>query len=242
MSYKKAVVFILIGLFGFGHIYDNRLIYKVLEITDYGNGSKNIFRISCETNCTTMFVLPKGETIADIIEPTGNWVINCDNRRFVYVVPMRKGIHTSLDLITKSSKIYSFILEEISKSGSGDGIIKKVLIRNLTRFKDSDKKGKYQDKSSKMVPKENPSNGRYKIKGKYFKIEKVEDNGILTRIYIGKSQVRPAVFIKKRGRRSGFEPVRYVDNGEILTVHRVIGKGESIILKKGKYESIVRRK
>ena len=82
----------------------------------------------------------------------------------------------------------------------------------------------------------------YKIRDKYFMIRNVEDDGIFTRIYLGKSQIRPAVFIRKRGKSSRYEPVRYEDTGEMYVIHRVIKKDESIVLKTGKIESTIRRK
>ncbi len=240
MTIRKLILLVMITLTGLNLLSGVQRQYKVLNVVCDGRNGTSILKIGCETNCTTMFVLPPDEMIADIIEPTGEWVINCDNKRFVYVVPVKRGIHTSLDLITRNSKIYSFILEEVSKRGRDSDVVKKVIIRENISYFNSD------TKSIKPVPKYKLNNrrinDRYRIKDKNFRIEKVEDDGILTKIYLPMSQIRPAVFIRGKGKRSKLEPVRYSDMEGCYIVHRVISKKEMIILKSGKFESTIRRK
>ncbi len=235
LTLMVAILFILDPLFGSG------LNYKVVDVYFNGNRDREIRKILCETSCTTMFVLPKSEVIADIIEPTGEWIINCDNKRFVYVVPAKRGIHSSLDIITKNSKIYSFILEEISGQITSSGVVKKVMIgerffssNNVENRMDFSKR----DKIKRTVRNENSN---YKIRDKFFKVTKVVDDGITTKIYFGLSRVRPAVFVRKKG-KSGYEPVRYHDNGKFYIVHRIINRKEVIVLKVGRYEAKIRRR
>ena len=238
MNTKKISVFLSITLSGFLLISAARFNYIVMDAFYNRNGGKKIFRVGCETNCTTMFVLPPDELIADIIEPTGDWIINCDNKRFVYVVPSRRGVHTSLDLITKRKKIYSFILEELSGMGTGREVVKKVNIREgISRLNSIEKEIPHEDEFDDWANKR--INDRYRIRDKYFSVDKVEDNGIVTRIYIPGSRIRPAVFVKKKGKRSKLGPVRYIDSGEFYIVHRILRKGERIVLKSGKLESFI---
>ncbi len=240
MKIRKLILLVMISITGLNLLSGEQRQYKVLNVVCDGRSGRNILKIGCETNCTTMFVLPPDEMIADIIEPTGEWIINCDNKRFVYVVPVKRGIHTSLDLITRNSKIYSFILEEVSIRNRDSDVVKKVVIRERISYFNSDKE--IPDKGSGYALNNRSINTRYKIKDKNFKIEKVEDDGILTKIYLPLSQVRPAVFIREKGKRSKYEPVRYSDMENYYIVHRVIRKNEMIILKAGKYESTIRRK
>jgi len=240
MTIRKLMLLVMISITGLSLLSGGRFQYKVLNVVCDGRGGKNILKIGCETNCTTMFVLPPDEMIADIIEPTGEWIINCDNKRFVYVVPVKQGIHTSLDLITRNSKIYSFILEEISKRNGDPDVVKKVIIRERISYFNSDKVNTVP--GSGYILNSRSINNRYKIRDKNFKIEKVEDDGILTKIYLPLSQIRPAVFIREKGKRSKLEPVRYSDMENYYIIHRIIRKNEMIILKAGKYESTIRRK
>jgi len=241
MTTKKKIAFLSIILQGFFLISAGNFKYIVMNALYDWNGEKKIFRIGCETNCTTMFVLPPDELIADIIEPTGDWIINCDNRRFVYVVPAKRGIHTSLDLITKRSKIYSFILEELSGKGLNREVVKKVNIREgISRLNMPVKK--FRDEQDFDGWENGRINDGYRIRDKNFLVKKVEDNGIVTRIYIPGSRVRPALFFRKKGKRSKLEPVRYIDSGEFYIVHKILRKGEKLILKSGKLESLISKR
>ena len=241
MTTKKMLIFLSISLSGVLLILAGDFNYIVMNAFYDWNGGKKIFRIGCETNCTTMFVLPADELIADIIEPTGDWIINCDNRRFIYVVPARKGIHTSLDLITKKSKVYSFILEELSGKRTNRDVVKKVNIREgISRLNMMEKETPIEQHIDEWE--RGRINDRYKIRDKNFLVEKVEDNGIVTRIYISGSRIRPAVFMRAKGKRSKLEPVRYIDSGEFYIVHKILRKGEMIVLKSGKLESLISKR
>ncbi|MCK4889263.1 MAG: TrbG/VirB9 family P-type conjugative transfer protein, partial [Candidatus Aminicenantes bacterium] len=119
-------------------------------------------------------------------------------------------------------------------------VVKKVVIRERISYFNPDKE--IPDQGTGYVLNNRSINTRYKIRDKNFKIEKVEDDGILTKIYLPLSQIRPAVFIREKGKRSKYEPVRYSDMENYYIVHRIIRKNEMIILKAGKYESTIRRK
>lgn len=222
-------------------LFGSRFEYSIQTCYFPCNKSGEICRINCEVNCTTTFILPEGESVSEIIEPTGSWRVNSDNRRFVYVVPDKKGIHTSLDIITKKDEIYSFILEEISGNHSGGEIIKQVRIMG--------EKGKFfrltKRLAIKKVVPEKPEykklRYRYRIRDKYFFISEVYDDGIFTTINIGRSQLRPAIFVNKKRGKPHPEVVRYVDNGKEYIVHRVLETGEYFVLKYGKKESLIGR-
>jgi hypothetical protein len=221
--------------------FGNELTYKVIDTVFKGEEGRQIVRISCEVRCTTMFILPEQEMVADIIEPTGDWIVNCDSRRYIYVVPLKRGIHTSLDIVTGASRVYSFILEEVSGRARPTEIVKKVLIRDsfyLRSGSQEDRGGR--DCRAGMSGR--PVYKGYKIEDRHFKISGVEDDGIVTRVYMGGSQVRPAVFLKEGRKSSRYEPVRYRDTGDHYLIQRVLGKNESFVLKTGKKESTIRRK
>ncbi len=203
---------------------------------------KRIFKIYCEVNCTTTLILPEDEEVSEIIEPTGEWRVNSNNKRYIYVVPDRKNIHTSLDIISKRGKIFSFILEEISGNIKKKKICKQVFInvssRDISYIKKNGRKKNYDD-LSRVTDKK--ISYRYRIRDKYFLITQVYDNGIFTVINLGKSQLRPALFIRNKKGKKRLEIVRYVDNGKEYMVHRVLDNSEYFVLKFGGKESIIGR-
>jgi len=241
MNKREVLLIILILAAAAGLAGAADVEYIVMTAVAGGEGGGKIFRVGCDVHCTTLFVLPRGEGIADIIEPTGEWIINCDNRRFIYVVPSRRRLRTSLDLITRERKIYSFILEEVSGRGSSRQVVKTVMIRNGIRRLDQNEEKKERESGGDDWGRSRV-NSRYKISDKYFHVTRVEDNGIVTRVYLPGSRVRPAVFIRSRKRKSRLEPVRYSDTGSFYVVHRILEKKEEIVLKSGKHESRIRRR
>jgi hypothetical protein len=58
---------------------------------------------------------------------------------------------------------------------------------------------------------------------------------------LGKSQLRPALFIRNKRGKKRLEIVRYVDNGNEYMVHRVLDNNEYFVLKFGRKESIIGR-
>ncbi len=249
---KIILIYINLILFGGSFLLDGNNFNYIVQITDFsGTNRDKIYTVFCEIDCTSTFILPVNESIAEIIEPTENWTISSDNKRFIYVVPDRQGIHTSLDIITKGSKVYSFILKEVSFKSGIKEIGKKILIvnkkRKLSKFIKTGNLNAVDHLlsgdlilSDKIARKRTYS--RYKIRDKYFFIEKVADDGIFTYMDLKQSQLRPVVFIRKKKRNSRLEPVKYFDTGAIYKIHRVINKSELIVLKLGRMESEIRRK
>ena len=69
-------------------------------------------------------------------------------------------------------------------------------------------------------------NSSYEIKDRHFSITKVCDDGIFTYIQLAKSQDRPAVYVGESNHQKKLEPVKYTDEGEYYTVHRVLQPGK----------------
>ena len=65
-------------------------------------------------------------------------------------------------------------------------------------------------------------NSNYDIKDERFKITKVSDDGIFTYIHLAKSQDRPVVYLGEKNDPKKLEPVKFTDEGEYYTVHRVV--------------------
>lgn len=70
--------------------------------------------ISTRLHYTTVFVLPKGERIMDLVcGDKANWTINgADGTNFAYIKPEKAGARTNLNLVAASGNVYSFLLSE----------------------------------------------------------------------------------------------------------------------------------
>jgi type IV secretion system protein VirB9 len=78
-------------------------------------GKEDIVPIHAKLRFSTLIVLPEDEEILDFT--TGDrefWIIN-GSHNLCYVHPAQAGIHSNLNLITASGRVYSFLLTEISR-------------------------------------------------------------------------------------------------------------------------------
>jgi type IV secretion system protein VirB9 len=81
-------------------------------------GKEDIVPIHAKLRFSTLIVLPEDEEILDFT--TGDrefWIIN-GSHNLCYVHPSQAGIHSNLNLITASGRVYSFLLTEISSEPS----------------------------------------------------------------------------------------------------------------------------
>ncbi len=238
-----SLILIFIFIFSIKPVFSVNYSYITRKCRFEKGGGERIYTIFCEKNCSITFILPIGETVSEVIEPTGEWRINSNGIRYVFVVPDRRRIHTSLDIITKQSAVYSFILREISGSQDKSEVTKKVLIvskQNGSIFKlrtgVGAKKAGEKDSEGKRIY------TGYKIKDKFFHIKSVYDDGRFTYIEMQKGEVRPALFLKKSRGKNNLETLRYTDNGTTYKVHRILNGKERLLFRIGKKESSVRRK
>ncbi|MGH9684195.1 MAG: TrbG/VirB9 family P-type conjugative transfer protein [Candidatus Acidiferrales bacterium] len=77
-------------------------------------GQDDIVTVHAKLRYSTLIVLPENEEILDFT--TGDkdfWIIN-GAHNLCYIHPAQAGIRSNLNLITASSHVYSFLLEEIS--------------------------------------------------------------------------------------------------------------------------------
>jgi hypothetical protein len=85
-------------------------------------------------------------------------------------------------------------------------------------------------------------NSNYEIRDQRFSITRVVDDQIFTYIQLAKSQNRPAVYIGKSPDLKKLEPVKYTDEGDYYTVHRVLSSSERLYLKLGDETSEIRKR
>ncbi|MCI0624638.1 MAG: TrbG/VirB9 family P-type conjugative transfer protein [Acidobacteria bacterium] len=76
-------------------------------------------------------------------------------------------------------------------------------------------------------------NSNYEVRDQKFSSTRVVDDKIFTYIQLVKSQNRPTVYIRKGPDLKKLEPIKYTDEGDYYTVHRVFSLSERLYLKLG---------
>src|ERR1700722_16235597 len=92
------------------------------RIVKYSN--EDIVPIRAKLRFSTLIILPDDEEILDFT--TGDkefWIIN-GAHNLCYIHPAQAGIHSNLNLITASGRVYSFLLTEISNEPNSEPDLK----------------------------------------------------------------------------------------------------------------------
>src|SRR5712691_3691991 len=90
----------------------------------------DIIPIRAKIRFSTLIVLPADEEILDFT--TGDkdfWIIN-GTHNLCFLHPAQAGIRSNVNLVTASGHVYSFLLTEISKEGSGEPDLKVFVTPN----------------------------------------------------------------------------------------------------------------
>jgi hypothetical protein len=81
-------------------------------------GDSDLPVIRTKLRFTTLIVLPEGEEISEVTcGDKEYWVIEGKDG-IVYVKPAKEGALTNVNVISKSKAVYSFLVQEISRSGN----------------------------------------------------------------------------------------------------------------------------
>ncbi len=92
---------------------------KVVSYSD-----RDIVAVKAKVRFTTLIVLPKNEQILDFTCGDKEfWIVN-GNQNFAYVKPAKAGSRTTLNLITASGNVYSFVLSEVSETNDPEPDLK----------------------------------------------------------------------------------------------------------------------
>jgi type IV secretion system protein VirB9 len=75
-------------------------------------GERDVIQVRTRVRFTTMIILPRHEQILDFVCGDKEfWIVN-GAQNFAYVKPAKAGARTSLNLVTASGNVYSFVLTE----------------------------------------------------------------------------------------------------------------------------------
>lgn len=222
-----------------------------------GLNSNKIYTIYCRIGFATAFEVPKGTEIREfVIGDPKLWKAEASGR-YGFVRPFKKGINTSLSIITTNDEIFVFDLVESDKTVVGKVIVEKD---NTNFFKNKVKR----EVATKVVEKEKiikaeyeakleaekekifkdllfSINKNYIVKNNVFQVGEVADNGVFTYITF-QGQDKPAVYVAKRNKKKNFEPVKYVEKDGYYEVHYILEPGEKFYLKLGEKVSYIKRK
>lgn len=204
-----------------------------------GENATRVYKVVTAVGVGTTFRLPEGLKIDDFVVTDPKGFHAESNGTIGIVTPLVPNKSTSVSIFTDNEKLFVFHLS----SEPSDTIDQLVIIQstNLQFFKDKVRTeaqklvkerveaGQAQlqsalDQNAKQVKEQMlfSLNSNYDIKDERFKITKVSDDGIFTYIHLAKSQDRPVVYLGEKNDPKKLEPVKFTDEGEYYTVHRVV--------------------
>jgi type IV secretory pathway VirB9-like protein len=208
-----------------------------------GENATRVYKVVTAIGVGTTFRLPEGLKIDDFVVTDPKGFHAESNGTIGIVTPLVPNKSTSVSIFTDNEKLFVFYLS----SEPSESVDQLVIIQssNLQFFKDKVRSeaqklvkerveaGQAQlqsalDQNAKQVKEQMlfSLNSNYDIKDERFKITKVSDDGIFTYIHLAKSQDRPVVYLGEKNDPKKLEPVKFTDEGEYYTVHRVVTQGE----------------
>jgi len=208
-----------------------------------GENATRVYKVVTAVGVGTTFRLPEGLKINDFVVTDPKGFHAESNGTIGIVTPLVPNKSTSVSIFTDNEKLFVFHLS----SEPSDTIDQLVIIQSsdLQFFKEKVRTEAHKlakerleatqaqlqsalDQNAKQVKEQLlfSLNSNYDIKDERFQITKVSDDRIFTYIHLAKSQDRPVVYVGEKNDPKKLEPVKYTDEGEYYTVHRVLTPGE----------------
>lgn len=232
------------------------------QVCDFdGDNADKVYKIVTVPGVGTTFRLPEGWKISDFVVTDSKSFHAESNGTIGIVTPLLPNKSTSVSIYTDNDKLFVFhVTSEPDAAGFVDQLVI-VQCSNLQFFSQKVRAevqrvtqsqlqaaetrcGASLDQKAQQVREQMlfSINSNYEVIGRYFSIEKVADDGIFTYIRLAKSQDRPVVYIGEKNDQKKLEPVKYTDEGEYYTIHRVLTSGEKhFFLKLGNLMTEIRR-
>jgi type IV secretory pathway VirB9-like protein len=224
-----------------------------------GENATRVYKVVTAVGIGTTFRLPGGLKISDFVVTDPKRFHAESNGTIGIVTPLVPNKSTSVSIFTDNEKLFVFHLS----SEPSDTVDQLVIIQssNLQFFRDKVRTEAHKlakeradaanaqlqsalDQNARQVKEQMllSLNSNYDIKDQHFKITKVSDDSIFTYIHLAKSQNRPVVYVGEKNEPKRLEPVKYTDEGEYYTVHRVLTREDrkSFFLKLGNEVSEIR--
>jgi type IV secretory pathway VirB9-like protein len=226
-----------------------------------GENADKVYKVVTAPGVGTTFRLPEGWKISDFVVTDPKSFHAESNGTIGIVTPLLPNKSTSVSLYTDNDRL--FVFHVTSEPDPGGFVDQLVIVQcdNLQFFSqkvrtEAQKVARSQleaaetrcsaslEQKSKQIKDQLlfSLNTNYTILGSSFSVDKVTDDGIFTYIRLAKSPERPIVYVGEKNDQKKLEPVKYTDEGEYYTVHRVLTAGDKrFFLKLGNQTTEIRR-
>jgi len=204
-----------------------------------GENQDKVYRVMAAVGVGTTFRLPDGWKVADFVVTDPKSFHAESNGTIGIVTPLAPNKTTSVSIFTENEKLFVFSIS----SEPSDYADQLVLIQssNLQFFNqkvrsEAQRLARERVEAAEMQCQANQEqkakeirqkllfslNSNYQIEDRKFSITRVVDDRIFTYIQLAKSQERPVVYIGESDDAKKLEPVKFTDEGDFYTVHRVL--------------------
>ena len=208
-----------------------------------GENQTKVYRVVTAVGVGATFRLPEGWKITDFVVTDPKSFHGESNGTIGIITPLAPNKTTSVSIYTENDRLFVFNVSSDPSETLDQLVIvqcntlqffnQKVsaeaqrLVRDRMQAIDTEQQASLERKATDVKQKLLFSlNGNYEIKDRHFSITRVVDDGIFTYIQLAKSQDRPVVYIGDSDDPKKLEPVKYTDEGDYYTVHRVLSSND----------------
>lgn len=212
---------------------------RTLKCDFDGENKDKVYRVMASVGVGTTFRLPEGWKVADFVVTDPKSFHAESNGTIGIVTPLAPNKTTSVSIFTENEKLFVFSVSS-EPSDYADQLVliqssnlqffnQKVkseaqrLARERVEAAETQCRANQEQKAKEIRQKLLFSlNSNYEIQDRKFSITRVVDDRIFTYIQLAKSQERPIVYIGESDDAKKLEPVKFTDEGDFYTVHRVL--------------------
>ncbi len=212
---------------------------RTLKCDFDGENQDKVYRVMAAVGVGTTFRLPEGLKVADFVVTDPKSFHAESNGTIGIVTPLAPNKTTSVSIFTENEKLFVFSVSS-EPSDYADQLVlvqssnlqffnQKVrseaqrLAKERVEAAETQCQANQEQKAKEIRQKLLFSlNSNYEIEDRKFSITRVVDDRIFTYIQLAKSQERPVVYIGESDDAKKLEPVKFTDEGDFYTVHRVL--------------------
>ena len=216
---------------------------RTLTCSFDGENRDKVYKVVTSVGVGSTFRLPEGWKITDFVVTDPKQFHAESNGTIGIVTPLIANKATSVSIFTENDRLFVFSLSSEPSEYADQLVI--IDASNLQLFKQKVRveahklakdridvaQAQYEasiEQKAKQVKEQLlfSVNSNYEIKDQKFSISRVVDDRIFTYIQLAKSQERPVVYVGESNDPKKLEPVKYTDEGEYYTIHRVLSRNE----------------
>jgi type IV secretory pathway VirB9-like protein len=212
---------------------------RTLKCDFDGENQDKVYKVMAAVGVGTTFRLPEGWKIAAFVVTDPKSFHAESNGTIGIVTPLVPNKATSVSIFTENEKLFVFSVSSESSNYTDQLVLiqssnlqffnqtVRTEAQKLTRARVEAAEAQcraIQEQQAKELRQKLlfSLNSSYEIQDRRFAITKVVDDRIFTYIQLARSQDRPVVYIGESDDTKKLEPVKYTDEGDYYTVHRVL--------------------